>query len=213
MLTWIAAGRRCRGALRFRRDAAGASAVEFALLLPVMLGLCVGMAEVAHAIDNWRKVTLLARTVADLTSQGDATNPIASSTMSDIFASAKTVLQPFKGSNAAIVVSALAVDLSASTINPRVCSSSATSNALARPVGLATDLKIPPSFLAAGNRYVLAEVRMPYTPMIGGALAPFVGGANGSFILQASFPWPVRAGTTFNGTTNEIILPGGAKCP
>ena len=52
------------------------SAVEFALVLPVALTIFAGMSEVSHAVDNWRKVTLTARTIADLTSQGDTVNPM-----------------------------------------------------------------------------------------------------------------------------------------
>jgi Flp pilus assembly pilin Flp len=80
----------------FLRNATGVSAVEFALVLPVMLVILVGMAELSHAIDNYRKVTLLARTISDLTSQGDTTNPIANATMTDILASSKVVLAPLQ---------------------------------------------------------------------------------------------------------------------
>ena len=72
----------------FAGDKVAASAVEFALLLPLILAIFVGMSEMAHAIDKWRKVTLTARTIADLTSQGDKQNPISTSTMNDIVASA-----------------------------------------------------------------------------------------------------------------------------
>lgn len=202
-----------RASRRFRGEVQGTSAVEFALILPFILAVFVGMSEMSHAIDNWRKVTLSARTIADLTSQGDSVNPIASGTMSDILASAGLVLQPFDASKAGIVVSALAVDLGASLTHPRVCSSVASSNATARPTGVASDLAIPLSFLQNKNRYVLAEISMPYTPMVGSTLTSLIGGAGGSITMHASFPWPTRGGTTYSGATTEVILPGGAKCP
>ncbi|MDX7951047.1 pilus assembly protein [Lichenihabitans sp. Uapishka_5] len=198
---------------RFLGHRRGVSAVEFALILPLALTIFAGMSEMAHAIDNWRKVTLTARTIADLTSQGDTVNPMSSATASDILASASLVLQPFPSSQVAIVMSALAVDLSASATNPRVCSSVANSNGTARATGLATDLKIPASFLQDGNRYVLAEIQMPYSPMVGSTLVNLIGGVNGSILLRSSFPWPTRGGTTYNGSTTEIIMPGGSKCP
>ncbi len=201
----------------FPGHASGVSAVEFALILPLMLTLYAGTAEMAHAIDNWRKVTELARTVADLTSQGDtdSTQPIRSSTMNDILASSTAVLRPFTAANAKIVVSALAVDTVASPLNPKVCSSVATSNATARNTGVATDLPIPAGFGVDGNRYVLAEVSMPYAPMIGTSLVKLVNGINGSIMLKVSFPWPTRGGQPYKSTTNtsEVILPGGAACP
>lgn len=196
----------------FLGSTTGASAVEFALILPVMLALFVGGAEMAHAIDNWRKVTLLARTVADLTSQGDKQNPISSSTMNDILASSTLILRPFTAANAKIVVSALSVDLT-SPLRPKVCSSISSSNTSARPVGIASDLAIPPGIGVIGARYVLAEISMPYTPMLGTTLVNLINGINGSINLKVSFPWPTRGGVAYNSSYTEVVLPGGTKCP
>ncbi|WP_245239772.1 TadE/TadG family type IV pilus assembly protein [Methylobacterium variabile] len=60
----------------FFRDRRGTAAIEFAMLLPVLLMMLAGMLELSRATDMWRKITLLARTVADLASQGDAQNPL-----------------------------------------------------------------------------------------------------------------------------------------
>ena len=206
--------RRHRPVSGFLRHVAGTSAVEFALILPLMLTLFAGMSEMAHAIDNWRKVTLLTRTVADLTSQGDTTDPIASATMSDIMGASTAVLRPFSTTNVKIVVSAMAVDTSASATSPKVCSSAASSNATARTVGVAPDLTIPTGYKTNGNRYVVAEVTMPYAPMIGTALVQLVHGV-GTITLKSSFPWPVRNGVVHNSTTAtpEVTMPGGAPCP
>jgi Flp pilus assembly protein TadG len=197
-------------------DAAGVSAVEFALILPIMLTLWVGFAEMAHAVDNWRKVTLLARTVADLTSQGDTADPIASATMSDILAASTAVLRPFGAGTAKMVVSAMAVNTAASLVSPWVCSSvSSDNNASARPTGVARDLSIPPGFNVNGNRYVMAEVTMPYAPMLGTTLVRLVSGVGNSIPLNASFVWPVRNGIVHKSinATPEVTMPGGAACP
>ena len=53
----------------FAGDTKGVSAVEFALVLPLMLTLYLGGAELAQAISASRKVTLVSRTVADLAAQ------------------------------------------------------------------------------------------------------------------------------------------------
>ena len=205
-----------RGPRRFRGDRSAASAIEFALVLPIMLALWAGMAEMAHAIDNWRKVTLLSRTVADLTSQGDPSGSavIQSATMTDILAASSAVLRPFNAANVKIVISAMEVNIVTSPLNPKVCSSIANANGTARRTGIASDLAIPAGFQTTGERYVFAEVSMPYTPMIGSSLVNLIGGNAGSITLKASFPWPTRGGQAYNGNAySEVILPNGAQCP
>ena len=54
---------------RLAGDERGVSAVEFAMLLPLMLTLYLGAVEISQGIGADRKVTLTARTVADLVSQ------------------------------------------------------------------------------------------------------------------------------------------------
>ncbi len=202
------------GARSFRRNAAGASAVEFALVLPTMLALYAGLTEMAHAVSAWRQVTHLARTVADLTSQGDTVNPMTSSVMTDILASSAAVMNPFDSSKVKIVVSALGVDAQALLLNhPRVCSSQANANGQARGTGLASNLTIPPGFNVLGGRYMLAEVSVPYQPVFGASLVKLVNGLNGYVTLTTSFPWPTRGGSAYNSTTLEVVLPGGSPCP
>jgi hypothetical protein len=58
-------------------------------------------------------------------------------------------------------------------------------------------------------RYVLAEVSISYTPMIGSALVKLVKGVGNTITLSASVPWPTRGGTTYGSNTyTEVILPG-----
>ena len=203
-----------RAAGRFRRARRGSSAVEFALILPVLLMVWAGMSEMSHAIDNWRKVTLLARTVADLTAQGDTQNPIRASLMTDILSSAANVLRPFDATNAKIVVSAMGVDITNLNLVPRVCSSTASSNTTARATGPAAGLTVPAGYRTNGVRYMLAEVSMTYTPMIGSALLKILPGLGSTITFSASIPWPARGGTVYAPNTyTEIVLPNGAACP
>lgn len=197
----------------FARDEGGASAIEFAFVVPIMLIILVGMAELAHALDNWRKVSLVARAISDLTSQGDTQSPVRSSLMDDILASASPILRPFDGRSAKIVVSTMGVDQNNPGLPPRVCSSVASSNAIARGRGVSGDLTVPTGMGLPGLRYILVEVTMPYTPMLGGAIIDLFGTNGGQVMLRASMPWPVRKGETFAPSTYpEIILPNGVRC-
>jgi Flp pilus assembly protein TadG len=203
-----------RGSKSFVQDTRGVSAVEFSLVLPIMLALFFGVTEFGRATEYYRKVTLLGRAVADLTSQGDTQNPVTSATMTDIMASAKLVLTPYTSSGVKIVVSAVGVPLTGGVQTPRVCSSYATSGATARSTGLASDITVPEGFQLPGARYILAEVSAPYSPLFGSGIMRLVGGANNQFTFKAKVPWPVRGGQTYyTGTNNEIVLPSGSPCP
>ena len=54
---------------RLLRDKRGVSAVEFAMLLPLMVTLYLGGVEVSQAVAIDRKVTLVARSLGDLVAQ------------------------------------------------------------------------------------------------------------------------------------------------
>ena len=55
----------------FVADCSGVAAVEFAMIVPLMLVLFFGTVEFSSGVAVDRKVTLMARTLSDLTSQND----------------------------------------------------------------------------------------------------------------------------------------------
>ena len=200
--------RLARKAARLRRDRRGSAVVEFAVILPLLLAIWAGMTEMAHAIDEWRKLTLLARTVADLTGQGDIQNPISATVMNDILASATAVMRPFDVSNVKVVVSAMGVGVkTSSTTIPTVCSSIANANAVARSAGPASDLTVPAGYQTSGMRYILAEVSIGYTPMVGSALVKLAKGVGNTITFSSSVPWLTRGGKTYGTNTyTEVVL-------
>lgn len=148
-----------RIARAFGHDAAGVSAVEFALVLPVMALLMAGGAELTAAINIDRKTTMVARTVADLTAQS-----ASSVTVADVqlyMDAGKTVVAPYGEANVRIVLSSVLIDASG---NPKIVWSTATSGS-ARATNsvptLDTNLKVAKSSL------IWAEVEYSYTPSIG----------------------------------------------
>ena len=195
---------------RFRRDPAGVAGIEFAMLAPFLVLLLVGVVELTRAIDNYRKVTLLARTLADLTAQGDTVTPMAAATMTDIVSSSALVLRPFSSSKTTIRISAMGVYSTLGT-TPYVCSSYA-SNATARTAqAAASGLTVPTQYQTPGMRYVLVEMTSPFTPLLGTTLLSGIGLS--SFTFSMSMPWPPRGGAAINSTYAEIILPSGSACP
>ncbi len=144
---------------RFGRDRRGVSAVEFALLLPVMVTLYLGSVEVSQGIATDRKVTLTAHALADLSTQFAN---IADSDMTNILNASSAIMAPYSVANLQGVVSQLAIDNNG---NATVSWSDATSNGTARTPGSAATI---PSALATPNSYlILGEVAYNYNPTFG----------------------------------------------
>src|SRR4051812_41111066 len=92
---------------RFARDKRGVSAVEFAMLLPLMITLYLGSVEISQGVGIDRKVTLTTRTVADLASQVAS---IASSDMTNMLNASSSVIAPYDSTKLKVTVSAVTID-------------------------------------------------------------------------------------------------------
>ncbi len=101
---------------RFRSEKSGVAAVEFALILPVMLLMYVGVVEVTRLYAADRKAVVFAHTVADLATQaavdasGSGFQSISDANANLIFGLASSVLYPFKAEGANIRLTLLAFD-------------------------------------------------------------------------------------------------------
>ncbi len=69
--------RMLRSALDMFRDRSGIAATEFAVIVPIMLVMFFGVVEFSSGVAVDRKVTLVARTMSDLTSQVPSSAPQA----------------------------------------------------------------------------------------------------------------------------------------
>jgi Flp pilus assembly protein TadG len=143
---------------RLRRDEQGVSAVEFAMLLPLMLTMYLGTVEISQGISADRKVTLTTRSVADLVSQVSSIN---NADMSNSLNAAATVMAPFSSSNLKVVVSSVTID---STGKATVAWSD-TLNGTARAKG--STVTLPTALNIANSSLIFSEVQYAYTPTIG----------------------------------------------
>ena len=76
----------------FRKAEGGAAAVEFAMLLPILITLFFGVVETTLALVCRADVPLMASTSADLISQ---VNAASSTDLSNVYAAAGTVMYPY----------------------------------------------------------------------------------------------------------------------
>ena len=143
---------------RFARHSDGVSAVEFALVLPLMLLMYIGSVELDDGLALQFKVTETARTVSDLASQYVA---IQASDMSNILGAASTVVAPFPAANMAVTVSEVTTDANGQGTVTWSCSLNGTG----RTIGSAVTL--PANLQTANISLILGEVTYPYTPQLG----------------------------------------------
>ena len=147
-----------RLARRFAKDSEGVSAVEFALLLPLMLTLYFGAVEVSQGVTIDRKVTLTTRTVADLVTQVSSLN---TTDMNNVLEASTAVMAPFPTAVLKIVLSCVRTNSSGVS----KVGWSVTKNGTAR--GTNTTVTLPAALLVNETTLIWAEVSYAYKPTIG----------------------------------------------
>jgi Flp pilus assembly pilin Flp len=95
-------------ALRLWRDQRGVAAVEFALILPVLILLYFGTIETASLFTADRRVANVAGTIGDLVSRSKKT--ITEAQITDYFQAASAIMQPLPTGPLRQTVSLLSVD-------------------------------------------------------------------------------------------------------
>jgi len=78
---------------RFRRDRRGVAAIEFALILPILVLLALGCFEVPRYVMLWQRMERAASGVSDLVAQAD--EPLTLDQLTDIMSSGKLLMQPY----------------------------------------------------------------------------------------------------------------------
>lgn len=143
---------------RLADDERGVSAVEFAMLLPLMLTLYLGTVEVSQGIGADRKVTLTARTVADLVAQVSSIN---NADMTNSLNAATAVMAPFPANNLMVTVTSVSIDANGKATVVWSDALNGSPRAVGSTVTLPTALNIPSTSL------IWSEVQYAYTPTIG----------------------------------------------
>jgi Flp pilus assembly protein TadG len=178
---------------RMAASDAGATAVEFAIVLPVAILIYAGAAEVADAVMTSRKVTTVTKTLVDLTSQQGTTtqttstptpaNAMSAASLSALLTSAATLIAPQPASPLTMTISAIDVT---NTSNGTCCSAlvrwSYTQGGTLRPctqqltaLSAASDYsasQIPAALLPTGTpmpaplSIIIADVSYVYQPIM-----------------------------------------------
>jgi len=145
---------------RFARDRRGIAAVEFVVIVPVMLLLYVGASDLALAITANRKLQTTANATADLVAQDSTTNKAE---IAGALGIARALMQPLDAAKVRIVLSSILIDDKGKAT---VDWSSAVNGATARRKG--TEFILPPSLTKQPSRsFIVVEASYAYTPLGG----------------------------------------------
>ena len=157
----------------FISNQSGVAAIEFVLLVPIMLGLYFMLNETSNGLRAARKTTMVARIMADL-----ATRPsnLSDADKNDIFASAGPILSPFPANKGSYRLTSIRFDATGKGfVDWSEVNGSGIGSAHARCTPTETrptqpglvPLSVPAGLKVANTSVVLAEALVKYTPIVG----------------------------------------------
>jgi Flp pilus assembly protein TadG len=174
-------------ASRLLNDCSGIAATEFAMIVPIMLVIFFGTVEISTGVAVDRKVTLVARTLSDLTSQAAPPTQAQSwSTVDDnylqnVFTASIAILNPYAADPAQLTISEVYVDSTktatiqwsrAATIAPGAtqvtlvpCGATQATLVPCHTPGENITNKMPPALLVPQTYLIFSEVSYNYAPL------------------------------------------------
>lgn len=164
-----------RAVTTFRNDRRGLAAVEFAMILPVMLVLFFGTVEFSSGVAVDRKVTLMARTLSDLVSQSTS---VADTDLTNFFSASVGIMTPYDATPTKAQLSEIYVDANkvakvkwtkAATIASGATQATLTTST--RTSGQDVTSVIPAALLIPNTYLIFSEVSYTYQPAVGYVMA------------------------------------------
>jgi Flp pilus assembly protein TadG len=193
---------------RLRHDRAGTSAVEFAVVLPMMMVLFFGTVELSNGVAVDRKVTLVARTLSDLTSQANAQNGgtgnyIYPQDLANVFSASGAIMWPYDtdGTMTRSIISEIYVDANGHATIAWSRANNATPNSCGAPITLPTGLAVPNTYLIYG------QASYTYTPVVGYVMKTALT-LNDQFYTR-----PRQSSCMLLCTTNNVLSSCQQSCP
>jgi len=208
-----------------------ASAVEFAMLLPLMIIIYIGTAELTQGVQASRDVDILSRTVADLVSQQSTqsvtpftaapnqSQGVSNSTVSTIFTASTAIMAPLSTTTLKITVSAIDIGVpSGGTCCTAKVRWSWTQNGTLRPCNTAlsqvgngaapatTNIPsalVPTSASGAPQYVIIADVSYTYTPGFGPAIVNWTNGMSRTIYMKPRNAGQVVLASTSGAATGQ----------
>jgi Flp pilus assembly protein TadG len=167
-----------RSAVGLWRDHNGIAATEFAVIVPLMLVMFFGTIEFSSGVAVNRKVTLIARTLSDLTSQSSV-QLLTDSYLQNVFTASISIAYPYPPVPTQVTVSQIYVDSnskatiqwSEAAIIASNTATQATLTASTHTPGKDVTPQVPAALLVKQTFLIWSEVSYLYKPAVGYVMA------------------------------------------
>ena len=150
-----------RRAFDLPRNDSGLAAIEFAMIFPLMGMMLLGTYEFSAGVAIDRKVTIMARTLSDLTSQNTS---VTDAQFTNFFNAGKAIMTPYDSTPLNATVSELYID--PATLTAKVKWSKGSS-----PRATDSTVSIPSALKVGGTYLIYSEVSYNYVPAVGYVMA------------------------------------------
>jgi Flp pilus assembly protein TadG len=172
-----------RGWRALGRDRRGVAAVEFALVVPVVIIVYLAGFEVMEASTVYRKLTDTTVQIANVTAQYTT---MSSKDVSNVLGASSQIMTPYSTSNLSVVLSEVTTDNSGK--GSVTWSQAYQGSALATGTAVA----MPSGFKTGNTSYILVQTTYSYQPVIGAAFVKPISMTNQMFMLpraSSSIPY------------------------
>jgi len=191
-------------------DCSGVAATEFAVIVPIMLVMFFGLVEFSSGVAANRKVTLVARTLSDLTSQSMS---VSDTDLSNFGQAGKAIMTPYSSTPATPLKSTISeLYIEPATLNARVQWSRAWTIDASGSVVFGTSSRnqkdivtIPAELKVAGTYLIYSEISYDYVPAVGYVMAK-----TGVKLSDFSYTRPRQSNCVIYPTPTSGSLP---SCP
>lgn len=139
-------------------DQSGVSAVELALIAPILIAVYCGLADLSPAVMASRRTELVAATVSELVSQQDTVSKAQLTAILDV---GRMVVEPFPATGMTLRVSQ--INRKNATQGQVAWSSGSGIAGLA----IGSSVALPTGLLGQNESVILSEVHYAYSPQIG----------------------------------------------
>ncbi|MBI1180462.1 MAG: hypothetical protein GC201_07870 [Alphaproteobacteria bacterium] len=143
---------------RWLRDRRGVAALEFALIVPVLVIMLLGTSETVDLMTVDRKVTMVTSSAADLVAR---VREIDTAGLSEVFSAAESIMQPYPTSDGKLSIRVTSITMDSSN-HKTVQWSAATAGTSTYSTGSSYSKSVPDGVLAANESVIMAEIEYDY---------------------------------------------------